>query len=322
VIPRSRPDFVEYLRQTFPAFLRSTDEYYLSPRGVRRPIPWLTQVKAVRGVTAQTQERANYRFDAYSVVSLALRQVQLFSGIGMNRKLMLALSTAAALCCGRPSAAQTATIDQQQAVINTQAQLVLAIGAQGQQRLAQVVTAGRTGTLKEIALAIACAPQHQLILEIQAVGAGKPNGTVLGSYAFDNVGPYVNPPVFKTLDLQNPLHFNAGDQFAIVLSSTPPDPNFFCSTYPGPTGNPYAGGNAFVNSITDPSGQWTLITEGLGTNPAYGADLPFQTFVAPDAASLSTEVIPTLQPLALAFLVLLLVVAASNSMRWRHDRRR
>jgi hypothetical protein len=240
----------------------------------------------------------------------------------MNRNVMLALFVLAALCCGRPSTAQTATIDQQQPVINAQAQIVLAIGAQGQQRLAQVVTAGRKGTLKEIALAVACAPQHQLILEIQAVAAGKPNGTVLGSYAFDDVGPYLRPPVFKTFDLQNPLHFNTGDQFAIVLSSTPPDPNFFCSTYPGPIGNPYPGGNAFVNSITDPSGQWTLITEGLGTSPAYGADLPFQTFVAPDAAALSAEVIPTLQPLALAFLVLLLAVAASRSMRRRSERQR
>jgi hypothetical protein len=234
---------------------------------------------------------------------------------------MLALSVAA-LCFARLSAAQTATIDQQQAVINTQALLVLAIGAQGQQRLAQVVTAGRTGTLKEVALAIACAPQHQLILEIQAVAAGKPNGTILGYYAFGNVGPYVNPPVFKTLVLQNPLHFSAGDQFAIVLSSTPVDPISFCSTYPGPIGNPYAGGNAFVNSITDPPGQWTAITEGLGTNPVYGEDLPFQTFVAPDAASLSADVIPTLQPLALAFLALLLVVAASYSMRRKVDRLR
>jgi hypothetical protein len=186
------------------------------------------------------------------------------------------------------AAGQNGTLDQQQAVINTQAGVVLAIGAQGQQRLAQVVTAGRSGTLNQIALVVACASQIQLVVQIQGVSSDKPNGTVLASYVFNNVGGYADPPAFKTFTLDNPLHFNAGDQFAIVLSSTPPNTTFICSTYPGPAGNPYLGGDAFGNSISDPPGQWTLI--GLGISPTYGADLPFQTFVA---SLLNAAVLPS-----------------------------
>src|SRR5262245_66436227 len=69
-------------------------------------------------------------------------------------------------------------VDQQQPVIDT-AVGGLAIGGGSQQKLAQVVTAGVSGSLTEVSFAVACDPAATLIVEIQGVTGAKHNGDVL-----------------------------------------------------------------------------------------------------------------------------------------------
>ena len=160
-------------------------------------------------------------------------------------------------------------IDQQQSVINTEAGVVIAIGGRSAQKLAQVVTAGITGALVEIRFAVGCSSGINLIVEIQGVSNDKPNGVVLTSHTFTDIGDYTIPPIFKNLLLPNPIPFSTGDRFAIVLSATP-NPSYACSTYPGPEGDSYPGGNAFFDSRPNPPGWVPMFNR---------SDLPFQTLV-------------------------------------------
>src|SRR5262245_66412816 len=87
--------------------------------------------------------------------------------------LVLVLSTA-------PLARATPVIDQQQPLIDASVG-GLVIGGTSTQKLAQVVTTGVPGLLAEIRLPVACDPGSNLIVEIQGVSGGRPNGVVLTS---------------------------------------------------------------------------------------------------------------------------------------------
>ena len=175
-------------------------------------------------------------------------------------------------------------VDQEQSVINLVSGGVLAIGSNSNQKLAQVITAGITGNLVEIRLAVACAEEIDLTVDIQGASNDKPNGVVLSSGTFTSVGPYESPPLLKSLPLPRPVFFNAGDRFAIVLEATP-NAISFCSTYPGPSGNPYPGGDAFYGTRLDPPDRWVRLLHSPGMNA--GVDLPFQTVVRPAAYRLT-----------------------------------
>lgn len=196
------------------------------------------------------------------------------------------------------AAGQSAPVDQQQPLINTEAQLVIGIGGASQQKLAQVVTAGRSGTLVDVALAVGCASDAALTLQIQGVSADMPDGVVRTSYLFNDVGVFSIPPTFKKLSLSNPLHFAAGDRFALVLGTAPATAE--CSTYPGPLGNPYPGGDGFFEVLANPPG-WVLLNEG--STAIFGVDLPFQTFVAPDSAPATVPALSTWVAVSLVALI-------------------
>src|SRR5262245_5110437 len=162
--------------------------------------------------------------------------------------------------------------DQQQPIINTSAG-ALVIGGASQQKLAQVVTAGVSGSLTMVRFPVACDALDNLIVEIQGVTAAKPNGIVLTSAVIPGTSlPMFPPPTsFRSIVFSRPAVFSAGSQFAIVLRSTGS-----CVVFQGPVGNSYPGGFAFFDSLPNASG-WVTFSDG--------GDLPFQTLVEDGGAT-------------------------------------
>lgn len=157
--------------------------------------------------------------------------------------------------------------DQAQLVFDTG--FVYAVGGGSQQKLAQVVTAGMTGQLTSVGFPIGCA--GDLVIQIQGVASDQPDGVVLSETVLPVavVGGHTSPPSFKTLSLGTPVPVTAGSSFAIVLDSPGS-----CGLYPGPIGDPYAGGAAFFDSRPNPEGVWVPMSGGRN-------DLPFRTDVYP-----------------------------------------
>src|SRR5688500_3147775 len=119
----------------------------------------------------------------------------------------------------RPGTVQLALsdIDQQQTIIDGSAS-GLAIGGDSNQILGQVVTVGVSGFLTEVRLPVACDLTSDLVIEIQLVAAGKPNGIVLVSQHIsgsDLPAFFPSPPSFRTLQLSTPVYRKGGSQFAI-----------------------------------------------------------------------------------------------------------
>ena len=162
-------------------------------------------------------------------------------------------------------------IDQQQPVLDTGAGTVIAIGGNSDQILAQVVTAGITGSLDEVRLAVACG-SGDLVVQIQGVDDnGQPDGNVLASEivpgtSLPSFGS--NAPSLRPIAFASPASFNSGDQFAIVVDN----PTGGCSTIPGPTGDSYVGGDGFFDSRPNPVGVWVALSPRR--------DLPFETVVS------------------------------------------
>ena len=142
-------------------------------------------------------------------------------------------------------------IDQQQLSVSPIGRP--AIGGQSKQQLAQVVTAGLTGSLVAVWLPVDCSPfslpPSDLHLEIQGVSAGSPNGLVLASQTI----PGSDLPDFglRRLAFSAPASFSAGEQFAIVLTSTG-----HCRTLLGSIGDPYLAGSAFSRASPSQTGQY------------------------------------------------------------------
>jgi len=167
------------------------------------------------------------------------------------------------------SASAAPILDQEQPTIDTSPGFVFAIGGGSQQKLAQVVTPGRTGNLTELDLSLAC--DGDLTIQVQGVSGAKPSGTVLGTLI--TTAPVPFPTSFRSFVLLSPIAVTAGVPYAIVLSSTGS-----CGIWPGPVGDPYVGGNAFFDSRPNPAGVWEPLSLGNGRE-----DLPFRTFVDPSA---------------------------------------
>lgn len=167
----------------------------------------------------------------------------------------------------------TPAIDQQQPVIAT-AVGGLAIGGPSAQKLAQVVTAGASGYLTEVRFPVACDSRSTLVVEIQGVARGAPNGAILTSQTIPGASLpsfYPSPPSFRSLVLSAPVFFTAGDQFAIVLKSAGN-----CGVFRGPVGDSYPGGNLYFDALPNRPG-WLCVCRFAGDR----FDLPFQTFVEP-----------------------------------------
>jgi len=165
------------------------------------------------------------------------------------------------------AARATPIVDQQQPIIDSRVGGMF-IGGASEQKLAQVVTAGVTGTLTEVRLPVSCS-SGDLRVEIQGVTGGEPNGTILAVEIVPRASLAGAPPNFRSLPFSDPVSLAAGSLFAIVLSSTGT-----CGVFQGPDGDPYSGGNGFYDSRPNPPG-WVLLTERF--------DLPFQTVVEGNA---------------------------------------
>ncbi len=165
-----------------------------------------------------------------------------------------------------------AELDQSQPALDP-ALIPFGIGGQSEQVLAQVVTAGRSGSLTAIGLPVAGV--GTLIVQIQGINGGVPNGTVFASQAIlgSSLPDFITDPTgFRQLELATPVDFSAGDRFAIVLKALTPSTDSF-GFLSGPSGNPYAGGDGFFDSRPNAVGVWVALGD-FG-----GFDLPFQTYV-------------------------------------------
>lgn len=156
-------------------------------------------------------------------------------------------------------------LDQQQLVVDVTR--VLAVGGNSEQILAQVVTAGQTGRLRELHLPISCSPTSDLVVEIRSVDAtGQPTATVLDSRTFSGVSNDLRPPAptFGSLDMGGRVMLTTGSQFAFLLRTAGS-----CGIVPG-IGDDYPGGDGFFDARPNPPGLIPI-----------GADLAFETFVRP-----------------------------------------
>lgn len=177
------------------------------------------------------------------------------------------------------SAIPAATVDQQQIVID-QSVGGFAVGGFYDQKLAQVVRAGRTGLLTEVRAPVSCQSEATLILEIQSVTDAKPDGGVL-SRTLISGGSLPSGPEsasLRSLPLAAPLFVSAGTLFAIVLDATGPSPFDGCGSFQGPRGESYEGGQLYFDSRPNPVGVWVCNCE---FGPNYSWDLPFQTLMEP-----------------------------------------
>lgn len=163
-------------------------------------------------------------------------------------------------------------LGQEQPQVDTGAGFTHVIGTGSDQQLAQVITQDqKSAFLVGVEAPIGCSSGTSLILEIQGVTGGAPNGTVLASRVFP--GDFANPlggfRGFSFVDpgTPNPAFLSAGMPFAIVARTTNTVGN--CAWQPGPEGSdPYIGGNALVRSG---GGSWTAFSGR--------PDLPFKTKV-------------------------------------------
>lgn len=179
------------------------------------------------------------------------------------------------LLCLPPSLLAQPVVDQSQPVIEDPG-FAWAIGGFSLARVAQVVTSGIAGPLAAVRLPIGCADDHSgyLVVEVQGVTAtGEPDGVVLTSQSV--LGASLPPffpaaPVLRDITFTAPATFAAGQQFAIVLSTAES-----CGVFPGPVGDPYAGGDGFGAGLPGDLDSWNSFC----TNPRGRCDLPFQTLV-------------------------------------------
>jgi hypothetical protein len=196
-------------------------------------------------------------------------------------------------------AVATPAIDQQQPTVDANAGPLAIGGGNSNQKLAQVVTAGISGTLAAVRLPIACSQAGPgLVIEIQDVTAGIPNGTVLASQFIpaSSLPPaaFTSPPEFRELGIPAPPNIAGGTQFAIVLKSAGE-----CAVSVGPVGDSYPGGNLYFDARPNPPG-WVCVC----SFPGDRFDLPFQTLVEPFVAP-----IPATSPLHLVLIALLVATA-------------
>jgi hypothetical protein len=168
--------------------------------------------------------------------------------------------------------ADVGVLDQAQPAIDPAAASTLAIGGASQQQIAQVITPGSSGWLTGVGLPVA--GSGTLLLRIEDVSGGRPNGIVLTQQSIDgSTLPdfFADPSGFRRLTFDAPLTIAAGDPFALVLSA-PGAPTDSFGLRESPAGNLYPSGDGYFHTFSDPAGIWSPLGPGF-------VDIPFQTFV-------------------------------------------
>lgn len=163
---------------------------------------------------------------------------------------------------------KNAGVDQQQLSMDATGP-TLAIGSDSEQILTQVVTAGISGTLSEVRFPVSCAT-GALVVEIQGVTSGEPNGVVQASQTIPAASLptfAADPTGFRKIVFSAPASVTTGNKFAIVLKNLTGS----CGLLQGPVGDSYLGGEGFFDSRPNQAGVWVLLGQRH--------DLPFQTVV-------------------------------------------
>lgn len=173
--------------------------------------------------------------------------------------------------------ARAQIVDQEQPEMDYTSVGDMTLGGPGDQRLAQVVTAGQTGLLVAAEFALECrnyeaAPAGVVTLDLAIVEAGMPGAVVLTTtfdpVEFPGYWPYDWPPYFRRLMLGSPVPVTTGSQYALVLRFTSSN-GTICGVVAGPEGDPYVGGDGWYDDI-EPWG-WAP----LGPR----RDIPFRTLM-------------------------------------------
>jgi hypothetical protein len=195
----------------------------------------------------------------------------------MRRSSIITMTALLAAACGRESVAPFAApsflrvaVDQSQPVADAAATFTFAIGGPSAQVLAQTFTAGASGKLRQVDLPVAC-DAGALVLQVRDVTGGVPGTTVLATETYDatTFAPFTpGVATFASLRLAPAPTLAAGTTYALVVS----DPTGSCGILPGPVGDPYAGGTAWV--LDAATGNWQPLS--LGNNRD---DLPFVTYL-------------------------------------------
>jgi hypothetical protein len=189
------------------------------------------------------------------------------------KKLLNRIFVVGAVCLLCLHSGQGSVLDQSQPIFNNNVGGYFN-GGSSRQKIAQVVTPGISGWLTTVAAPVT--GLGTLRLEIRGVSAGLPNDTQLASQniAGSSLPSFFSDPTgFRQLNLSVPPLVSAGEPFAIVLSALNP-PMGSLTVLSGPPGDPYAGGDAFYDSLPNPP-DW--IHRG-----DFGSfDIPFQTYVEP-----------------------------------------
>jgi hypothetical protein len=156
--------------------------------------------------------------------------------------------------------AQAQTLDQHQESFDPQESFSVA----PDQSFAQTFTAGLTGTLDQVDLAIArfAGPDvGPLTVEIRTVTAtGEPSGDVLASTTVAAADVPVGL-AFVTVTFPAPANVVANTQYAIVLYTST-----FSYGWGFASGNPYGGGALFVSLASPPT---TFVETGIDEDAAF-----------------------------------------------------
>jgi hypothetical protein len=163
-------------------------------------------------------------------------------------------------------------LDQEQSQEATESPLGL--GGTNNQRLAQVITAGITGKLAQVAFPVACTSGNTSTVNVRIMNVvdGAPGETVLASTAVAASSlPSVATGAFQTFTFDAPASVTSGTQFVVVFEVSDPA-NGACSIVPGPSGSSYEAGVGYYMSVPE-NIPWTPL------NPVN--DLPFRIYVIP-----------------------------------------
>jgi hypothetical protein len=128
-----------------------------------------------------------------------------------------------------------------------------AVGGADNQWIAQMVTTGIPGELVQVDLAVTCPLGDDLLLEIRDVvddglGHYQLGTTVLIPAAQVPAFPEPANPDQRALSLSQPVTFASGERFAVVVTSAGA-----CGIVQGPVSVPYAGGDAWARSDSQPN---------------------------------------------------------------------
>jgi hypothetical protein len=197
---------------------------------------------------------------------------------GLRRWLSVALVALAVLALA-PAGAFAGTLDQQQPNFGDAPPGIQGPGTGFPLTRAQTFTAGLSGALDRVDLALLRSDDTDgpLTVEIRDVAGGAPGTTVLASAAVPPADVPTGGLAFVEVPFDSPAAVTAGSQYAIV-AYTGGDNVYRWGIVNG--GNPYAGGSAFTSGQSPPS-TWS--------SASLSSDLAFKTYVAPPDTTAPTS---------------------------------